>query len=36
MSRVTIAQRHRGSQARRPSALKGLEVILLLDRVGFP
>ena len=36
VSRVTIAQRRRDSQARCPSALKGLEVPLLLDRAGFP
>jgi hypothetical protein len=36
VSRVTIAQRRRDSQARRPSALKGLEVSLLLDRARFP
>ena len=36
VSRVTVAQRRRDSQARRPSALKGLEVSLLLDRAGFP
>ena len=36
MSRVTIARGRRGSQARRLSALKGLEVPLLLDRAGFP
>jgi len=36
VSRVTIAQRHRDSQARRPSTHKGLKVPLLHDRVGFP
>jgi hypothetical protein len=35
VSRVTVAQGHRGSQAHRPSALKGLEVPLLLDCVRF-
>ena len=35
MSRVTIARGRRSSQARRLSALKGLEVPLLLDRARF-
>jgi len=35
VSRVTIAWGRRGSQARRPSALKGFEVPLLLDRARF-
>jgi hypothetical protein len=35
VSRVTVAPRRRDSQARRPSALKGLEASLL-DHMGFP
>jgi len=35
VSRVTIARGRRGSHARRLSALKGLEVPLLLDHARF-
>jgi len=35
VSTVSVAGGHRSSQARRLSALKGLEVPLLLDRMGL-
>ena len=35
VSRVSIAQGHRSSQARYPSALKGLEAPQLLDHARF-
>jgi len=36
VSRGTVAWRRGDAQARHPLALKGLEVLLLLDREGFP